>query len=896
MTMHSNSTGFIRRAAALVAVGGIVGIGMAVPAVALSSGITAPSVILYSDDFPTQQVAVGYTTTTNATALRFGVGGWITSAPSCTVGAASRPVTVTGGSAVLASAVSSGTSVSCSFVVTPTAPGATTVTVEEFDAVGPAVSSSRPITAKAVTSAFDATDVDTVAGGWSAGLALAPGDQLTYDVDVIADANATDSTVVAPSGTTVTCGAPAGTALDASCTVTRPLTEGDLLAGVAPMSIDVRQTGGATFARFIRDVPVSAERRIELSMAAQPTTAPVGATVRVTLEAVNRGSVTLHGVTLGGFGAPEMVGCVAQDVAPTDTVTCAFDHVVMLDEVDEPIVPTIRATSFGPDSDESNDDATSATDIDAAAASVLSAIDPGITVARVAQPDPIAVPVAGPAPAAVRASIDLVATGLVSHPELVVTPTSGITLVGCSTPVCRIPLADTLPVIDLDFTALPASANAGLNASVPVRLVADGGIDLPVTTLRIQTFGVAASISGASIPVDTGVTASVNWDATVTLQPGVGGDVTLAVAPVGSSVSSCRRGPTPLVAVASAGTFSLGTQPPASTIACTVTSPITGDAATNGHVAASVTATLQAAGVTATANTSAGRLGARLRVTPGTSPTVPTHGYSLVGTDERPNQFIQTFQVQLRGDTNVDPLTVPAGVSCDGVALPHPDGDVSSVTCSVAHTITAAELAAGEAVVSLPVTGSGFEGTLELVGNGSVVVPVPRESVSVTVSEISAPAPGTNYTAGDNVRLLVSIHNDGGLPLTDLAIDVEPTSPNSSNSPSSLVRAAVTACQPPTTLAPASGYECLLEQQVTPYDLAAGQLGFTVTVSSSQGASASTQRQITIGRRAITLPETGSDVGALITLAAFATSVGVLLVGAAKRRQSRSLIVAGSGR
>jgi LPXTG-motif cell wall-anchored protein len=83
---------------------------------------------------------------------------------------------------------------------------------------------------------------------------------------------------------------------------------------------------------------------------------------------------------------------------------------------------------------------------------------------------------------------------------------------------------------------------------------------------------------------------------------------------------------------------------------------------------------------------------------------------------------------------------------------------------------------------------------------------------------------------------------------------------------------------------------------VTPYDLAAGQLGFTVTVSSSQGASASTQRQITIGRSAVTLPETGSDVGALITLAAFATSVGVLLVGAAKRRQSRSLIVAGSGR
>jgi hypothetical protein len=882
---HTMASGLLR-SAALVAVGAIAGIGMAVPAGAVASGITSPSVILYSDDFPIQQVTVGYTTTTNATALRIGVGGWITSASTCAVGSASRAVTVTGGSAVLSSAVTTGTSVSCTLGVAPTVAGDTTVTVEEFDAVGPAVTTTRPITAQAVAAAFDATDVDTVAGGWAAGLALAPGDELTYAVDVIADANAEDTTIVATSpGTTVTCGSSSGTTLDVSCTVTRPLTESDLLAGVAPMSVEVRQSGGATFARFARDVPVSAERRIELSMSAQPTSAAVGATVRITLEAVNRGSVTLSDVTFGGFAAGETLDCVGSTgLVPAGTFTCAFDHVVMLDEVDDPIVPTVRATSFGPDSDESNDDTVSATDVDATAATVLAAIDPGVTVTRIAQPDPIAVPVTGSA--LVRASIDLASAGSLSHPELVIATASGITLVGCDTSVCRVPLAATLPATDFDFSASSSSVNAGLDASMPVRLVADGGIDLPVTTLRVQTFGIAATLAGSATPVDTGVSASVTWDATVIVQPGVGGELTVAVTPAGSTLSSCHRSTTSLTPVAGAGTFSLGTQPPASTIVCTVISPIVGDAANNGRVGASVTASLQAAGATATAMASAERPGARLSVTPGAPPVVPTHGYSLDGSTERPNQFTQTFLVQLRGDTSVDPLVLPSGVSCDGVALPHPDGDVSSLTCSVTHTVTAAELAIGEAAVLLHVTGSGFDGALELVGDGSVIVPVPRESVSVTVSEISAPPPGTTYTAGDNLRLLVSVHNDGGLPLTGLEIDVIPTSSTS------LVRAAAIACPPPASLAPGTGYECLVEQQVTPYDLASGQLGFVVTVRTSQGATSTTQQRITIGNRTLTLPETGTDIVALLALATLATAAGMVLLGTSKARCSRTLIVA----
>ncbi len=882
--------------AALLAVSG----GLVVaPAGADVPDISVPEIVMYSAEFPTQNLAVGFTTSMNAEAIRLNVGtGWVTGGSSCTSDAGSYTLSAVGGSGFVGSAIPAATTLTCNLQITPTAPGQVTVTVEEFDELGPANTQHATIDAQLVAVTWTSGPVERVTGNWSAGEALAPGDILRYDatfrLDGFVEAQRDYFELSLPLGTTITCQTETlGTgSVTVPCTVSRVLTTDDLVAGVAPMTFGLIQVPGGTLGELARSVPVSAEHRVELSMSALPNEVAVAGTTAVTLTATNVGSVALTNLAFEGFPAAELE---AANCRTTATLTagsrwiCTFDHVVTLAEVTNPVAPRVRGSSFDVDSDGVNDSTTAPTDIDAQAASDLTALGVGLTVTRLDQPAPIALPVAGTVTAV--GIVDLASALPVGHVRLRVGVTNTVAVQGC-TPLdglCDIAVPAGLPVVDVPLVVTAQAANAGLNVSLPVRVLADGGIDLPVGSLLIRTFGVSVEVGGRRDPVDAGTASSMTWPTTFTLAAGPISALSATIVPLGSSLSACTAGGQPVVVVSSPEGISLGTHAGGVSVMCTVTSPIP-DHVGDG-IDVQVTARVLNSGVQALAVADASARAAELEVSASPIPAVPTHGYSVAGGAERPNHFTQTFAITIDGDTAVTAISTPTGVTCDGDSLAAPvDDETLEIICSVRHTVSAADLQVGRVLVTLPVTGTAFDGALALVSSSSVWVPVPHESMSVRLSELTAPPSGPTYAAGDVVRLLVSVYNDGGLPLEVLSVQVGPNQsmPDPPAGLRTLALGARTAglgsCVPTTLVAPQSGFECLVDYTVTPFDQAAGSLSFTATVHTSQGITATGHNVLSVARREVELPATGARVLDLVSLAGAAVLIGLFLTAVSRRR------------
>jgi hypothetical protein len=862
-------------------------------------GLSAPAKVLYSVENPTQPVSVGFTTTINTSALRLNMNGWVTGATVCTTATGTLPISVVGGVGIVNQPVVSGTALSCALQVTPTAAGPVTVSVEEFDAIGPANTQQRNITFELTTTTFEAADVMVKGAVLVPGEARAPDETISYGIRLLTTGgtgafvlNGGLLSVQSLAGTTVTCNNNGEAVL--WCLVSRTLTQADVLRGTAPMSVDIVQPGGGVLNRYVRDIPVTAEHRIELRMTALPINVAVGETTRITLTATNVGSVPLYDMTTtGDFGGY----CNLHTLAAGESFNCSFDRVVTLSEVTAPIKPTVHATSFAPDSDGVSDDATSATDVDATTDTRLNALDPGLTVARLRQPAPIALPLT--ADATVNATIDLASTRAVRGVKLHFTLPSFISIPGCQTfdNVCVLEVPSTLPAVDVPLTVgieWAIAGPAGIDLSVPVRVIADGGINLFIGDISLRTFGVSGTLTTGAAPFDAGSLASTTFTATATLAGGPGGELTLVPQPTGSTVSRCTRSGQAVTTTAIADGVSLGALPGAAVVTCTIIVPVGVADAERGAVNASVSFRLLSGGASATATSDASVAAARLTVSPGPTPRVPTHGYSLAGSSDRPNRFTQTFTIAVQGRTPIDHLVVLAGVTCTGDRLPAPTETPASLTCTIEHTVTAAELDSGQAAVSLSALAKAFGGSVTLAGNASVSVPVPKESLSLRMSELSAPPAGSTYTAGDVVRLLVSVYNDGGLPLEVLGVDVGPTTGQPAGSAmrrsdSNLLSAAessateVGACLPVQMVVPQSGFECLVTYTVTPFDQAAGHLAFAATVTTSQGITATGQRAVVVAARAVKLPETGTELAGLLALATVLLVVGTLLLGANRR-------------
>jgi hypothetical protein len=279
-----------------------------------------------------------------------------------------------------------------------------------------------------------------------------------------------------------------------------------------------------------------------------------------------------------------------------------------------------------------------------------------------------------------------------------------------------------------------------------------------------------------------------------------------------------------------------------------------------------------------------------VHVTPAAAPPTPKHGYSLSADTLRPSTVQQRFTIEVIGSAAFGSLRVLPSV--DGVSCVFPTGDPRpsgarryAFDCTATHQITAADLALGHTQVGIKLN---VTHGIDLATTEHVTIATPHEAVSVRATELSAADRPDGYRNGDTIRLLLHVDNTGSLPIevAELALGQQPPS-DSLSAPLLQGRFAIvsgqtqTACTVPIVIQPRSGFDCQLDYVVMPEDVAAGAAILRLNVATTQGVLASTVIRLAASKvppRFTELPATGTDLGALVTVATVLVIVGICLV------------------
>jgi hypothetical protein len=875
---------------------------------AAASPSASPSVILFVDGEPVQPLRLTYTIQGAATDLQFSLNeaslSVISGVSACTVNSATTMAVFSAGDVTVplgTAGSAAGAVVVCDVSVALYASAQLTLTAGEVTGTN-IVTAAALVTAQLATTSFTPQPLRTngVVGG-----AFDPhrvGDVLSYTVVAGVDASA-GATGVAGSGltgnttscSTVAVGAGPSATQQVTCDVSRTLSQADLVAGTVDLGVSIAQVAGGTLARFERSQPVFATHLVLVELTA-PDNIAVGHVAQLTVTAFNQGSSVLSGVWLGGIPTAELATAAcsrfpesSQTVTaaslpavlkPGERLSCTVGHRAVLDDVRNDRYVTVRGMSFGTDSDTIDDDPTDPHDIDAVSPSAFRALDPGVSLGSITQAAPIAIPVAITS-ATTTATVDVNAALELSSPRLRLTLPSGVSVNGCvavaASAFCDLPLATGLPPSAVPFVVTQAAANAGLNLTVPATLVADGGIELALEGLALRTHGVAVSVVPVSSGFDAGTADSADFALTITTQPGASQQISLVGLPAQTSIIRCAVGATTFVPLAITGGFNLGVVDQPSLIVCTARVPIIGTT-DRGDVSVAVRVVDRLGSAETTAEAAAKANAVALSIVVDTLPPSPPHGYSATGANDRPATFSIPVTVRATGTAAITGIVSP-GLTCPATELRPEHDHPAEMICTHAHTVTADEIAADGVTLRFTTTGSAFE-ALPVRALTSFSFELAHESLVVKVIELSSPSSSSGYVPGEVVRLLVSVTNDGTLPIDVNSVVLPGSSANrafgANRAFSAVTGSRISQCGQSVRLEPLASFDCGVDYPVVVADGIARTIELPFLVTTSNGLETNltvTVRASTVG---LQLPATGSDPQRLLLFGAALVVVGTL--------------------
>jgi LPXTG-motif cell wall-anchored protein len=231
--------------------------------------------------------------------------------------------------------------------------------------------------------------------------------------------------------------------------------------------------------------------------------------------------------------------------------------------------------------------------------------------------------------------------------------------------------------------------------------------------------------------------------------------------------------------------------------------------------------------------------------------------------------------VRATGTVSILGIVTP-GLTCPATEL-HPEhGHPAEMTCTHVHTVTADEIAADGATLRFAATGSAF-GAVPVQAATSLSFQLAHESLVVKVVELSAPRTPSGYVPGEVVRLLVSVTNDGTLPIDVNSVTLPGSSATRASRTTRAFNSATGSCGQSVRLEPLASFDCSVDYAVVVADGIARTIELPFLVTTSAGLETNltvTVRASTVG---LQLPATGSDPRSLLVFGTALIAVGTLV-------------------
>jgi hypothetical protein len=871
-------------------------VALALPAVAgrasaATIAVNAPTLVRFGSQTSLAEFQVSMTLGNPTGYLGIDVGGSIIEA-KCTAGGAVLPTAAQAGIAIADArpGLEAGSPVTCDLTVNvATGQWSSSVEVSERDVFNQVVSmASAPIGFEAVEASIEAGDVMLDGAVFDGRRPLGPGDVLYYEVSVNA-AESAPMAITVPLGATVSDCVVVDTVIlsSATCTVSRSVNAADLTAGVAAMTATGRFDGFA-IAHAEQNVDVFAENRIEVRASADRTAVRVGEPVTVTTMIANLGTTDLTGLALvgGGLGNGPVMCVDNASTIPLASVSllrgaersCSYTRIARSADIGAVAPISVRAIApFGSDSDATNDDTASTTDIDATVP-VPYTVSAALVIGN-ATPARLTTFLPATSPLDVDVEIEIATAGALTGVSIDYPATlpGGASVTPCPTTVggrCVMTLAaftaDTGRTVTLKLTETPDVGGVLDGGSLDVRLSADDGISIPLATADVKTVG--AVLSPRATLVDA---SSATFDVPVSIAR-IGSaplaEVRMTGLQTGFELRDCRAGTATRSVAAVAGGYSVGRLASTERVDCIVRIPTGVDPDLTYELVTVVDASTQASSSGVLDVTQTG-----VRIVAAEAPTTPAHGYSLAGSTGRPNTLTQTFTVDIFGGVAPTDIVYSAGVDNVSCRSTSAVGDTTSFECSVVHRISASDLAMGRATVTLTTSAN----TGVVVRSTAVrTVSTPHEAVNVRVTELSSPSSERGYQAGEDVRLLIHVDNVGTVPLTIDSVTLAPVR-------ATALTAMLDACVVPIALAAGASIECQVTYGVTSDDIAAGVISIVAAVGSAQGVTSTSAVALAVSSVPLVpregLPVTGSRPAPIVAAAFVFVTTGLML----RRRSAR---------
>ncbi len=485
--------------------------------------------------------------------------------------------------------------------------------------------------------------------------------------------------------------------------------------------------------------------------------AAVGDQLSYDITVTNTGNVTLTSVAVSDPKADATPVCAAGSLAPGVSTTCTAVHTVTQADLDAGSV-TNTATSTGtPPSGAPVTDPSDPVVVPATIARGLTttkALGAGSITAYAAVGDVIDYVIT------VRNAGNVTLTGIsVSDPKADATPIcTPTTLAPGDITTCAATHTVTQADLDAGSVSNTATGSGTPPTGAPVTDASDPVV-VPATASPVVTTGKA--LDPASITTYSALGDVISY--VITVQNS--GNVTLT----GVAASDPNADTTPVCSPASLA--------PGATATCPATHTIT-------------QADLDAGAVTNTA-TGAGTPPTGEAVTDPSDPVVTpaTQSPSISTVKSSPNVNVSavgetiTYQIVVKNTGNVtltgvgvsDPMADAASV-CAATSL----APGTSTTCAATHTVTQADLDAGQVVNVATSSGQPPTGAAVTASSNAVTVPVVQQTAIATTKALD-PASITSYSAiGDVIRYVIAVKNNGnvtinGVTVSDPKADARPS-------------------------------------------------------------------------------------------------------------------------
>ena len=571
-----------------------------------------------------------------------------------------------------------------------------------------------------------------------------------------------------------------------TCTATHVLTQAEVDAGhVANTATAGGQgpTGSTVTATDATDTPIAAGPAITLDkQAGAPTGSTPGSTIAYTFVVTNTGNVSLSSIALSD---PKLgpVTCAATTLAPAASTTCAAGYTLTQADIDAGAVANTATVSANPPS------GAPVTSTDSTNTPL--ARTPGLSLDKQA-----GAPTGNTAGSSIAYTFVVTNTGnvtlsglAITDPQVAAAACAATTLAPGATTTCT--GTHTITQAEVDAGHVTNSATAGATAP-------DGSTPSATDTTDTAIAPSAALSLGKSASAPSGTTAgsTIAYTFVVTNT----GNVTLTSV----AVSDPKVGTTTCPATSLA---------PAASTTCTATYTLTQADVDAGRVdnTATASATPPSGGPVSAVDTISSPITRTATIsldktagTPSGTAAGSTITYSFVVTN--------TGNVTLNGVGVADPQV--GSVVCPATTL----APGTSATCTGTHTITQAEVDAGEVLNTATATGTPPAGLTRPTATDSTATPLARtpgialDKQSGGVTDVDGDGEG----AGDTVSYTFLLQNTGNVTLTGITVD-DPT-------------AGTVSC-PVTTLTPGATTVCTATHTLDQDEVDAGQVLNTATVA-----------------------------------------------------------------